>query len=79
MSILDLLSCLQDLLSVKPKYVTIPWRNHDQKVSIADISKANELIAWYLKVSAEEGLRRMLGWQGEITSSNLQPVYSEPK
>jgi CDP-paratose 2-epimerase len=66
MSILELLSCLQDLLSVKLKYVTIPWRSHDQKVFIADISKANELMAWYPKVSAEEGVRGILGWHEEI-------------
>ncbi|MGB3091296.1 MAG: LPS biosynthesis protein WbpP, partial [Chitinophagaceae bacterium] len=42
-----------------------PERNGDVKHSLADISKAKELLGYDPVVSVEEGLRRTMAWYKE--------------
>lgn len=67
LSLLELFAMLENKLNIKMHYTQLPWRESDQKVFVADISKVKQLIGWEPKVSADEGISRMLDW---LRSSN---------
>lgn len=62
LSLLELFKLLEDELKIEMNYRNIDWRESDQKVFVADISKARELMGWQPKVSKEHGIRLMLDW-----------------
>ena len=43
-------------------YIELPVRESDQKIFVADLTKAKELIGWEPKVSKEEGIKKMIDW-----------------
>lgn len=61
-SLLELFSFLETEFDVKMSYTQLPPRESDQRVFVADITKAKELIGWEPKVSKEEGIRKMIKW-----------------
>lgn len=61
-SLLELFSFLEFELDIKMTYTQLPPRESDQRVFVADITKAKELIGWEPKVSKEEGIRKMIEW-----------------
>jgi len=56
------------MLNIKMEYKKLPPRESDQKVFVADITKAEELIGWKPKVSKEEGIKRMINWINSLIS-----------
>ena len=62
LSLLELFDFLESELKVKLSYTKLPPRQSDQKVFIADISKAEKLIGWKPKIDAHSGIRKMLAW-----------------
>lgn len=67
MSLLELFSRLEEWLNIKLTYIHLPVRDSDQRVFVADNTKANELLGWTVMSSAENGLISMLQW---ITDCN---------
>jgi CDP-paratose 2-epimerase len=65
LSLLELFKLLENELNIKMNYREIAWRESDQKVFVADISKAKSVIGWEPKVSKEDGIRSMLDWLQE--------------
>lgn len=65
LSLLELFKMLENKLGIKMEYKQLPWRESDQKVFVADIEKAKRIIGWEPKVSAEDGISRMLDWLRE--------------
>ncbi len=65
MSLLELLSMLEDKLKKKIKVNYADWRPGDQKVYVSDISKVQKLLGWKPKVSKEEGIDRLIEWVKE--------------
>jgi CDP-paratose 2-epimerase len=61
-SLLELFSFLEKELNVKMEYIELSVRKSDQKIFVADLSKAKELIGWEPKISKEEGIRKMIDW-----------------
>lgn len=61
-SLLELFSFLEQELDIKMTYTKLPPRESDQKVFVADITKAKELIDWKPKVSKEDGVKKMIEW-----------------
>jgi CDP-paratose 2-epimerase len=61
-SLLELFEILERLLRVRLKYRRLPWRHSDQKLFVADISKARRLLSWQPKLGKEEGIALMLDW-----------------
>ena len=61
-SLLELFSFLETEFDVKMSYTQLPPRESDQRVFVADITKAKELIGWEPKVSKKEGIRKMIKW-----------------
>jgi len=62
LSLLDLFSLLEDIAGVKLNYIKLPVRESDQRVFVADITKAHKLLGWNPQVSSREGVTRMIEW-----------------
>ncbi|GAB6011237.1 GDP-mannose 4,6-dehydratase [Viscerimonas tarda] len=62
LSLLELFSMLENSLGIKMQYTQIPWRESDQKVFVADIKKAREMLDWTPAISKENGIEKMLTW-----------------
>jgi len=61
-SLLELFDLLEKILDIKMNYIQLPPRASDQKVFVADITKAKKLIGWEPKISKEQGIRMMIEW-----------------
>jgi len=61
-SLLELFDYLEDLLDVKMTYKEIEWRESDQKVFIANINKAKEILNWQPKIDKFTGVKSMVDW-----------------
>ncbi len=66
LSLLELFDMLDELLGIKMKYTWLPVRCSDQKVFVADIAKIQSKIGWVPKVTAREGIEKMVGWVRSI-------------
>lgn len=62
LSLLELFQLLNQILDVKLEYKMLPWRESDQKVFVADTKKINSKIDWLPKISAVDGVTRMVKW-----------------
>ena len=62
LSLLELFSILEEELGVKLGYDKLPPRESDQKVFVADISKASAALGWRPAVGKREGLKKMISW-----------------
>lgn len=47
-------------------YKKLPWRESDQKVFIADISRVEEYFWWKPKIEKQEEIRKMNEWIEKI-------------
>ena len=66
LSLLELFALLEEFAGVKLNYTRLPVRESDQRVFVADITKAHELLGWKPEVSSREGVGRMFEWVGQI-------------
>ena len=62
LSLIELFELLEDIAQVRMHYVRIAARGSDQRVFIADITKARATLNWSPSVSAKEGVARMFEW-----------------
>lgn len=62
LSLLELFDFLEKELDIKLVYTKLPWRKSDQKVFVADTSKANDLIRWVPSTNKFSGIRELLDW-----------------
>lgn len=62
LSLLELFDMLNKILGIKMEYTELPPRQSDQKVFVADITKIKNAIGWEPKVSAYEGVSKMVEW-----------------
>ena len=62
LSLLELFDMLEKILGIKMEYKILPPRQSDQKVFVADITKIKSKIGWEPKVTAIEGVNRMVDW-----------------
>lgn len=67
-SLLELFAFLEDMLNIKMNYRELAPRESDQKVFVANISKANNNFDWNVKVSKEEGISKMYNWIEKINN-----------
>lgn len=65
LSILELLAKLEQMLGVSLRPQHLAPRASDQKVFVADNTKATERLGWAPRVTADEGIRQMLDWVKE--------------
>ena len=62
MSLLELFLLLENKFNIQMRYNQLPWRENDQKVFVADNSKARTIIDWTPGTSINEGIDKMLKW-----------------
>ena len=62
LSLLELFDMLNEMLSIDMEYKKLSWRLSDQKVFVADITKIKNDIGWEPKVSARDGIEKMINW-----------------
>jgi CDP-paratose 2-epimerase len=65
LSLLELFRLCEQLLDIKMNYTCLPPRASDQKVFIADISKATKTFGWKPKTDKNAGLSEMMKWVGK--------------
>jgi len=70
LSLLELFTLLETILSIKLKYSKIPVRESDQRVFVSDISKAKHLLNWQPLVTVQEGVTRMVEWVSETNKQS---------
>ena len=69
LSLIELFSLLERLTNQSPLvYEKMAPRESDQKVFIANIGKAAQMLDWQPEVTAEQGIDRMLQWVRESTN-----------
>jgi CDP-paratose 2-epimerase len=64
LSLLELLSLLEELAGTRLRWRNIAARQSDQLVFVADIAKARRLLDWTPRVIPRDGIARMLEWMG---------------
>lgn len=69
LSILELMQMLGQFLTIKPNFTKIDPRSSDQRVFIADITKANMHLRWNPNISTSAGIERMLCWSRELSKT----------
>lgn len=62
LSILELFALIEEISGVKMNYKNIPVRESDQRVFVADITKANVLMGWKVDITARQGVLSMFEW-----------------
>ena len=62
LSLLELFSLLEKELNIKMNHTKLPPRESDQKIFVADISKAKEIFNWSPKVDSVTGIKNMIKW-----------------
>lgn len=71
LSLLELFSFLESELDIKMDYTNLPPRESDQRVFVADITKAKNLLGWQPQVSSQQGVRNMLTWIDSLVPDQL--------
>jgi len=61
-SLLELFNFLECELDIEMRYQILPPRESDQRVFVADISKARNALVWSPKISKDEGIRKTINW-----------------
>jgi CDP-paratose 2-epimerase len=62
LSLLELFTLLEKISNNLLKYTRLPVRKSDQKVFVADITKAKRLLNWEPQITTQEGVTRMMEW-----------------
>lgn len=70
LSLLELFALLARILAVPLVYEKRPWRQSDQKMFVADLSRIHAKLGWSPKIGTEEGIRLVLDWT-QATVANM--------
>lgn len=66
LSLLELITLLEELTFTKLSFTKVPARGSDQKVFVAEFSKAKKLLGWEPTVTARNGVAKMIDWVAAI-------------
>jgi len=69
LSLLELFNLLEEINGYPVHYYQLEWRTGDQKVFVADTTRAYQEFGWFAKVDKKSGIRNMLEWCWEISSN----------
>jgi len=62
LSLLELFNMLEQITNTKMNFDRLPPRESDQRVFVADLAKAQQVLQWAPGVSAFEGVSKMVDW-----------------
>lgn len=65
MSLLELVSYIEDSLGIKIDASYDDWRPGDQKVFVSNINKAKEEFGWEPKIEVKQGVQKLIQWVSE--------------
>jgi CDP-paratose 2-epimerase len=68
LSLLELFSLLEAITGVELNYTKISVRESDQKIFVADITKAKDILNWKPEINPNEGISKMIEW---LTSERI--------
>ena len=66
LSLLELFTFLEKFLGVELKYDLLPPRHSDQKVFVADIALAKNLLNWIPRITYEQGIAQQITWVKDL-------------
>jgi len=66
LSLIELFNILENKLNIKIEYEKLPFRESDQLVFIADITKARDVFGFCPKTSVDTGINKMIEWVKSI-------------
>lgn len=66
LSLLELFALLEEVADCRLAYTRLPPRESDQRVFVANLAKARQLLQWQPAVTAREGVGRMFTWINEV-------------
>jgi len=70
-SLKDLVAALEQAMGVEAGIEYLPQQAGDVPHTLADISRARQLLDWAPKVSLQEGLSNFLGWMAKQSNSSV--------
>ncbi|MFN8412668.1 MAG: GDP-mannose 4,6-dehydratase [Anaerolineales bacterium] len=70
LSLLELFELLENITGCSMRYEKIDWRHGDQKVFVADITKASRDFMWRPTISKRDGIVEMMEWSRELFNAN---------
>jgi len=68
LSLLELFKLLEEIGDCTMRYICNPPRESDQRVFVADISKARRVLGWAPQMTARQGVGEMLSWVQSISA-----------
>jgi CDP-paratose 2-epimerase len=68
LSLLELIDMLERISGQRFSIDYKPWRSGDQRVFVADVSRAEKLANWKPAISCEDGVRKLYSWVEENRS-----------
>jgi CDP-paratose 2-epimerase len=72
LSLVELFKFLEEYLEIGLIYTSLPWRISDQKIFVADITKAHQLLHWMPKVHTRDGIVKMVEWVNQMKLIDLR-------
>lgn len=64
LSLLELFAMFEAILDISMDFIHLDARTSDQRVFVADVGKASQLLDWSPEVSARAGVEKMVQWVG---------------
>lgn len=62
LSLIELFALLEREMGIEMQYKQLPWRESDQKVFVADISKVTNRLGWKPEVDKILGIKKIIDW-----------------
>ena len=62
LSLIELFKLLENKMKISMEYTKLPTRKSDQRVFVADYSKAKKMLNWSPQTTKENGLIKMIDW-----------------
>lgn len=62
LSLLQLLSLLEDITGLRAKVTFADWRPADQRVYVSNISKLKQMLGWSPRVTPVDGVKKLVRW-----------------
>ncbi|MFA5358745.1 MAG: GDP-mannose 4,6-dehydratase [Patescibacteria group bacterium] len=76
MSLLELVSYLEEFLGQKITYSFADWRPGDQPVYISDVRKAKEVFGWQPQIDVKQGVSKLVFWVKE-NRAMIEDVFKD--
>jgi CDP-paratose 2-epimerase len=70
LSLIELFNILEDELGIRMDFQKLPWRESDQKIFVANITKIKKRVSWEPKIDKIKGIKATIKWTKEQLSKH---------